>query len=381
MMMGQTNGAAAMPSNDFFGDSGTFDEQEPASAASTIPPEGTVRLPVDLLGVDEIFASQPDANLLVPALGISPGAPTGLFGQGYVGKTILATSVGLSVATGRPVWGIYRVRQGPVLSLDYEQGKRVTAIRTQRIARGMDVDPEALRSTMSWGILPRLRLTTPGAEDLFCRVFDGYALVILDALKGLTPGVEENSSEIRDYMGTLTRASERTGATCLLLHHAGKTPPVGNRPRKEMGRGSSGIFDECQTVFVATSEKGAAVYVSHEKDRELGSTVQDFGLRIEDVEIDGNPKAGLRVVHLEASQAKPTRDLDAEMKAGIDMVRDCIRKNPGVAGAESVRALLGIATGKVRPALQTLIATGEVVNTLRRGARLYLREAVPRDEK
>ena len=376
--MGYANGAAAMPPNDFFGDSGSFVDDEPGSASSTIPPE---RPPVDLLGVDEIFAPQADANMLVPALGISPGAPTALVGQGYVGKTILATSVGLSVATGRALWSVYRVRQGRVLSLDYEQGKRVTSIRTQRLARGMGIDREELRATMSWGILPRLRLTTPDAEEHFSRLFDGYALVILDALKGLTPGVEENSSEIRDYMGTLTRASERTGAACLLLHHAGKTPPVGNRPRKEMGRGSSGIFDECQTVFIATGEKGAAVYVSHEKDRELGSTVPDFGLRIEDVEIDGNPKAGLRVVHLEASQAKPARDLDAEMAAGIALVRECIRKNPGVAGAESVRALLGVAMGKVRPALQTLLATGEVVNTTRRGARLYLRDAVPRDEK
>ncbi len=53
------------------------------------------------LTADEFFAAESPANLVVPALGICPGPPTGFVGQAFVGKTIVALSMGLSVATGR----------------------------------------------------------------------------------------------------------------------------------------------------------------------------------------------------------------------------------------------------------------------------------------
>jgi hypothetical protein len=56
-----------------------------------------------------------------------------------------------------------------------------------------------------------------------------------------------------------------------------------------------------------TAKKEEPAHVSHEKDRELGSTVADFGLRIEDVPTDdGNPKGGLRVVHLDREPLRPS---------------------------------------------------------------------------
>lgn len=315
---------------------------------------------VPLLGVAEMFEPQPDANMLVPALGIAPGAPSGFFGQGYVGKSLLGMSACLSVASGHPLWGVFSVRRGKALHLDYEQGRRVSARRVQRLALGMGLTREELEGRIAWGILPRLRLTTKEAEDAFSKLLEGYAVVLLDALKGLTPGVDENSSEIRDYMGILTRASEVTGCTCLLLHHAGKTSPGGERPRKELGRGSSGIYDECQTVFACTGKKDEPIYVSHEKDRELGMCVADFGLRIEDIERDGNPKAGMRVVHLEHEQMRP----DAETQH-LDLVKEVylyLIKNPDVPGVEALAARMGKRPQAVRVAVRELEAADELVN-------------------
>ena len=67
-------------------------------------------------------------------------------------------------------------------------------------------------------------------------------------------------------------------------------------------RGSSAIFDACASVFVVSANKGEATRVRHEKDRIRGALMSDFGLRIEDVSKDNEPRAGLRVVHLEAEQ-------------------------------------------------------------------------------
>jgi hypothetical protein len=182
---------------------------------------------------------------------------------------------------------------------------------------------------------------------------------------------------IRDYLGVLSRASERTGCAVVLAHHAGKTPLNGERPRKESGRGSSAIFDECQAVFVVTAKKGEPALVSHEKDRELGATVADFGLRIDDVTTDdGNPKGGLRVVHLDREQMKGSRgEPEARFARAMEEVRECVRGNPGLAGVEAVRERVGMKTQTVRAALRQLVADGEIVerSAARNGIRLFHR--------
>jgi hypothetical protein len=327
---------------------------------------------VSMLGADELFVPQPDANFVVAALGMAPGPPTAFFGQGYVGKTIFAMSLGLSVASGKPAWGVHRVREGRVLHLDHEQGRRVTSKRFQRLARAMGLGPEELRGLWESAIYPRVNLTTPGAEDIYTRLFEGKVLVILDALKALTPGVDENSSEIRDYMGILSRASEATGATCLLIHHAGKTPAAGApKPRKEMGRGSSGIFDECGNVFVLTGEKGAPALVTHEKERELeGRTLPNFGLRIIDVQVGDDPASGLAVEHLEGEQlarlGAKTKEA-SEKKAvvvGAEAIRTFFRKLEGRAfeGSKTeLRDAVRIGKGPFSTALSQLMADGELV--------------------
>ena len=335
---------------------------------------------VSFLSDDDVFTPEPPSNLLVPALGLAAGPPVGLFGQGYVGKTIIAMSLGLSVALGRPLWGLHTVRRGAYVHFDHEQGRRLTKARVQRLTAGLAAGKEDLRDRLKIAIYPRLTLVTPNAEDHYTRVFEGHAVAVIDALKGITPGVDENSSQIRDFIGILSRASERTGCAVILLHHAGKTPLAGDRPRKESGRGSSAIFDECQSVFVITAKKNEPAFVSHEKDRELGMTVADFGLRIEDVPTDdGNPKGGLRVVHLDREQIRSSADPATKFARAVAEVRECIRKHPGIAGADAVRERVAMKAQTVRAAVQQLVADAEVVtrSAPRNGVRLYLAHAAP----
>ena len=311
---------------------------------------------VSLIGFDALFAPPADANLLVPGLGIAAGPPTLLIGQGYAGKSIACQSAGLSIAMGRPLWGVHACRRARFLHLDYEQGLRVTGRRWQRRARGAGIDPEDLRGWLDAAILPRLNLTSPEAVDAFAHLFDGFGAVMVDALKGSTPGVDENDSGIRDYMGVLSRASERTGCVVLLVHHAGKTPLAGSRPRKEAARGSSGIFDECQTVFVMTAEKGQPAVVSHEKDRELGTTVPDFGLRIEDVAIDGNAKAGLRVVHMDRAELEASAEKELARR-----VWSAVRALAPNATTTTIRERVNVSASDTISALRRLEVAGHLV--------------------
>lgn len=303
-----------------------MDFLNPMSGSVETPEPTRVIEGVTFLDFDDLIAPEPDANLIVPALGLGPGPVSGFWGQGYGGKTITAMSAGVSVATGKPLFGVYSCRRGVWAHFDHEQGRRHTKRRFVRLMVGMGLHPEEARGRARIAIYPRLNLTTKQAEDAYARLLDGVDFATIDALRGVTPGIDENSSEVRDYIDILGRVSERTGTTIVLIHHAGKTPAQG-RPRKEAGRGSSAIYDAHSSVFVFSGEKGAPVLVTHEKDRELGYTLPDFGLRIEDVEVDDNPKAGLRVVHLEAEQmagrsAKPGERFESLKLSIVRLVRD-----------------------------------------------------------
>ncbi|MGH7440507.1 MAG: AAA family ATPase, partial [Polyangiaceae bacterium] len=221
---------------------------------------GKVPLPatperIRCLTADEFFREESATDLVVPALGIAAGPPTGIVGQAYVGKTILALSMGLAVATGKDLWGAWSTRSGPWLHLDYEQGSRHTKSRVRRLARGMGITDDHLRALLlarqvRIAVYPDVQLTTEGAIEHFRRAFEGVTFVTCDSLRPMLGGLDENSSQVRGYMSALSSASDSSRAAVALIHHIGKTPTDGAKPRKEQPRGSSGIVDELQSMFV-----------------------------------------------------------------------------------------------------------------------------------
>jgi hypothetical protein len=355
----------------------------------------TEQAPVRCMTADDFFAAETSANLVVPALGICPGPPTGLVGQSYVGKTIVAFAAGLSIALGRDLWGAWRTQQGPWLHLDYEQGRRHTKSRIRRIARGFGLSDDELRSLIEAGtiriaVYPDLRLTSDNAVDHYRRAFEGVRFVTCDSLRPMLGGVDENSSQVRGLLSVLSAASDTSNAAVALIHHGGKTPLEGERARKETPRGSSGIVDEFQSLFVMTKKKGDAVaLVSHEKDREIGSPVDDFGLRIDDVTTDdGDPKGGLRVVHVDREQMKQTGDGSAAKYAKVKAaVIECVRENPGIAGAVAVVQTMGGTATPIRAAVASLLVEGAIVEragvgkSKGKGRRLFLSHMAPAEQE
>lgn len=250
----------------------------------------------------EIAKPLPELSYLVPALGIASGAPVLVAGYGFSGKTVSLQSLALSVASGRPAWGVYSVRQGRVLHLDFEQGTRVTHERYQRLALGMGVDLSGLGDRLRLAVNPAIYLDAADAEEVYSRAFEGVDLAIIDSLRAAAPRGDENASDVRRAIDLASRAAERHGTVVVFIHHARKPKaedPDGARYRI---RGSSALFDAGGSVFVFAAEKDQPTRVAHEKCRNRGLTVEDFGLTVEDVEIDGDPRAGLRVVHLEPEQ-------------------------------------------------------------------------------
>lgn len=277
-----------------------------------------------LLDGHQLSEPLPPIPWLCEGLRIAPGPLTLVVGYGYSRKTMALQSLAVSVAAGRPVWGVYGCRQGPALHLDYEQGRRLSQERYQRLARAMGVELRDIPLRVA--PMPRVYLDDDEAPDDLVRLCEGAAFVLVDSLRAAFPRADENSSEVRAYLDMLSRVSERTGATIALIHHARKPQAGATDSATHSIRGSSALFDACQSVFVFEGAKDTPTTVHHQKDRVTGSTVDDFGLDSLDVDIDGERRAGLTVQHLDLAQMSQRVEASAlaQERAETDRIAEAI---------------------------------------------------------
>lgn len=278
------------------------------------------------LGVSDMFSPLPPVPWLVQSLDLCPGAPALVAGYGFSGKTAAMQAMAVEIAAGLPVWGTFSARQGRVLHLDYEQGRRLTAERYQRLAAAHMLDPDELGDRLEVAPLPRLYLDDPGAEEALARECEGVALLIVDSLRAACPTIEENSSEVRRVLDALGRVSEKTGTTCVVIHHARKPSQDKSGGARMAIRGSGAIFDACSSVLVLEGQKGKPVRVAHEKARTSGVTAADLEIVISDVDIDGNPRGGLQVLAQSASSVAGVVDTVGPL---VQPVLDFVNTHPG----------------------------------------------------
>lgn len=270
--------------------------------AKTPPPR------VSWISTGSIFEPVPPTSWVSPDLGLCPGRPALLAAYGFSGKTIISQAEVLAFATGRSLWGHFPVDLPiRIRHFDYEQGQHATRKRYQRLARGMGIDPRELGDRLELCVFPDVYLNSPDAVDVFAKESDGCGLVLLDALRGATPGEDENDSKMRACLDMLSRVSEKNGTTFQLLHHARKTKE-GDRDARMILRGSSGIFDACGSILVLTGDHDGTRVVQQVKApaEAEGGSVPEFRLRIEDVAIGGDPRAGVCVVYEPACAAAAT---------------------------------------------------------------------------
>lgn len=316
---------------------------------------------IALTGVADIFKPLPPVNYLVAALDLCPGAPALAAGYGFAGKTMIAQALAVAIASGQPVFGCLSGRRGRVVHLDYEQGERLTSERYQRLAAGLQLNPGDLDGNLSVATLPRFYLDQSGAESVLRETLEGADLCIIDSLRACAPTVDENSSEVRLVLDTLTRVSEATGCVCLVIHHSRKPQQNAQGGARMAIRGSGAIYDACSSVLVLEAEKGKPTRIFHEKARTSGRLAEDMILRIEDVEIPGEPMPGLSVRVEAAPKYSPPDALDnvEQLQAAV---LEFVADNPG-ATKTRVRAA-GLGRHKnVDLAVSILVEDGKLTQT------------------
>jgi AAA domain-containing protein len=323
----------------------------PIAGAPAQRPDG-----LNIIGARELGEPLPVVRWLCQSLRIAPGAPTLFSGYGYSGKSVALQSLALSVASGAPLWGGRACARGRVLHLDYEQGRRITADRYQRMAFALDVELASLEGWLECGILP----TVPLTADLLCRAGENRTLVEIDSWRAAHPSVDENSSEVRKTLDAMGLASEKTGCTFATLSHARK-PPKDGESGKMVIRGSSGFYDGCQTVYVFDGTVVGAPTVKLEKDRIGGIALEPFRLLIEDT----HGGRGLSV-RAEAPQVRQEPSLEDQMAA---VAKYLIEHPEGVAGVELLAEKVGIADKRTRAIVDSLEAGGTVARLRVKGVR------------
>lgn len=344
---------------------GEDDEEKPPTPAA-VPGQC-----LTWISTTAIFAPLPPTNWLSRELGLCPGRPALIAAYGYSGKTIVTQAQALAVTSGREIWGHFPTgKPQRVRHFDYEQGQHATKKRYQRLALGMGMDPRELDGRLELCVFPDVYLNSPKAADVFARETDGCGLVLMDALRGATPGEDENDSKMRACLDMLSRVSEMNGTMFQLLHHAGKTKENHKDPR-QMLRGSSGIFDACGCVLVITGERNEPRTLQQVKApaEAEGSAMPDFLLHIEDVGIGENPRAGVRVTWSEVERVEPEAEVPGRAgrpkSTSFEDVRghvlEVIRVNPGLMSVNAVKARCSLGSSSTRgQALSELLEEGRI---------------------
>jgi len=295
-------------------------------------------------------------------LELAPGAPSIWAGYGFTGKTLVAQALAVAVASGYPFCGM-PVRHGRVVHLDWEQGKRLTLTRYQKLVAGMHAQPEDLGENLGVHVLPTLRLSDPAAESALRTACSGAALLIVDSFRAACPDIDENSSAVRAPLDVLHRISEQTGCAAVVIHH-------GRKPSREEGagdprfevRGSSALFDAGSSVFVfRRGEDEERTRIIHQKARITGRTRSELALGIR-ADVFGGLVVELGE-HADEEESEPSRrqqriDRHHALQAEI---LSYVSRHPGVS-TRAVCAELGIPDGRpARAAFEALEMRGAVI--------------------
>lgn len=198
--------------------------------------------------------SLPDERWICKELEIGPGRPCGLWGFGSSGKTMYAMVLCIAVASGMPAFDFFQVTHGTSCYVSHEMGSHACIERLRRLANGMLLEPSDLVN-FKLSTYPEVMLNSPNAESIYCRSFEGVQFAVLDSLRAALPGVDENKSEMAQYMEILARVSEKVGTSFNMLHHTSKddvksTVEGVQRDKRLSGRGSSVIYDKSNSIWL-----------------------------------------------------------------------------------------------------------------------------------
>jgi len=206
-----------------------------------------------------------------------------LYGESWVGKTLVALSLAYHIGSGRAWWGGRTLQQGLVVYVATEGGygvrNRLVALRERYGAE----------QTVRLALIPcPVDLSGRGADvqpllDAIAAV-GRPSLIIVDTLSRALHGGDENSSEgMGDFIKNADRLRTATGAHLMAVHHSGKDTAKG-------ARGHSSLRAATDTELeVIHDPKTGERKILVRKQRDIDALLP-VGFAIEAVEIGADPE-------------------------------------------------------------------------------------------
>lgn len=248
-------------------------EQFDAVAEAAHDPVDTKPSRFSLVRASEFSERAPLSYLIK---GVLPRAELGvLFGESTAGKTFVALDMAFAIARGI-AWRGQRVRQGRVVYIAAEgAGGLRNRLRAYAQAHEITLDD------LEFDVIPAAPNLLAAADALeLAKVIAACgraALIIVDTFAQTMPGANENAGE--DVSQALVHCKgihKATGATVLLVHHAGKDLSRG-------ARGWSGLRAAADAeIEVSRNALGRAIRLTKNKD---GDDSHAWGFDLETVTV------------------------------------------------------------------------------------------------
>ncbi len=280
------------------------------------------------------------------------GYVTILAGRAGDSKSWLSLAWAIGVTSGATIAGC-KCSPGRSLILDAENGE-LQLWRRYQLARGP-------RSGVAVYDADGLNLASPEHAAWIAKTVreEGANLLVLDGLRTLAPGMEENNGDsVAPIMGNVRRIARATQAAIVLLHHRGKDIAG--------YRGHSALRDQTDNLYVLERDRRD----SENRTRRLlhADPARDGKMRI-------GPEPADRWLYIDPSDGLLSIDL-AEPPAGIDAtptrdeqlageILDVLRQAQEPLSGGAIAKTLGRTRtdGSVRRTLDSLAADSEAEHT------------------
>lgn len=218
---------------------------------------------------------EPAINLFTRDYPPTPWLVRGLMTEGGIGviathpktgKTWAATEIAMAVATGTHAFGEFETGVPKRVAYFYaEDGALSVRNRVRALAASRDIDVQTATANLIEQTRGRyIDLCDPDSVALViasCRQFGDIALLVIDPMRDVHSGSENDSDEMRGVMRTLRVIGDLLRCTVLFVHHAAKASGEGGRGGI---RGSSAIEGavDCIIKFPDQSGDGRNVFVN-----------------------------------------------------------------------------------------------------------------------
>lgn len=275
-----------------------------------------------------------------------------------VGKSWLAWSLAISVSSGKPWLGRFKVKKGRVLLVDNELHPETIAFRGNEVATALGVDVRDVdvlvlrgRQTDYKGLEKRLRGIKAGT----------YQVIIIDSHYRMLPGgiSENDNASMKDVYNLIDKLADDSMSTWFLVHHSSK----GDQNEKGVtdvgaGAGSQARAADSHLILRKHAEDGA--YVLEAAVRSFKPTkpvVLKWEFPVWKMAKDLDP------VHLETRNTKVRKRMDDEGKATIlKLLKEFEAKNGPSRSLTSngVKNKLNMGEGRCKKLLDGLVRDGKV---------------------